>query len=168
MKQYLLPLASLLLVAPAVCNAGALPAMDSSAAFDRLRSLAGAWEVKTEKGPIRLNYEVIAAGSAVVERTVVEKMAMETIYYLDNGRLLLTHYCMLGNQPRMEAKEYNPETGELAFEFLDVTNLANPGAPHMHNAKFQFVDADHVSAEWELFEGGKYKSTEHFDFTRVQ
>ena len=168
MRKYLLPLASLLLVAPAVCNAGSPPAMDSSAAFDRLRNLAGTWEVKTDKEPLRIHYEVISGGSAVVERVVVDKMPMETIYHLDGARLLLTHYCMLGNQPRMEAKDYDPETGELRFEFLDATNLSDPGAPHMHNAKFQFVDADHVTADWEFFEGGKYKSTEHFEFTRVE
>jgi hypothetical protein len=168
MRQHLLPLASLLLVVPAVCNAGAPPAMDSSAAFDRLRSLAGTWETKTDKGLFRVNYEVISGGSAVVERVMVDKVPMETIYHLDGARLLLTHYCMLGNQPRMEAREFDPETGELRFEFLDVTNLSSPAAPHMHNAKFQFVDSDHLNADWELFEGGKYKSTEHFEYTRVQ
>lgn len=168
MRQYLLPLASLLLVAPAVCNAGSPPAIDASAAFDRLRSLAGTWETKTDKGPFRINYEVISGGSAVVEREVVENMPMETIYHLDGARLMLTHYCMLGNQPRMEAREYDPETGEIRFEFLDITNLTNPDALHMHNVKFELVDADHVTADWESFEGGKYKATEHFEFTRVQ
>jgi len=126
------------------------------------------WKIPSFLRPLPINYEVISGRSAVVERVVVDKMPMETIYHLDGARLLLTHYCMLGNQPRMEAKEFDPESGELRFEFLDVTNLPSPGAPHMHNAKFQFIDADHVSADWELFEGGKYKSTEHFEFTRVE
>ena len=44
----------------------------------------------------------------------------------------------------MEAKEFDPETGELRFEFLDITNLSSPGAPHMHDVKFQFVELGNV------------------------
>ena len=69
--------------------------------------------------------------------------AMMTVYYLDGDRLLLTHYCMAGNQPRMQARAFNPETGEVDFEFLDATNLA-PGGGHMHNAKFRVADNDHL------------------------
>src|SRR5690348_4435024 len=117
MRKHLLPLVSLLLVVPAVCGAGSPPAFDAKAAFDRLRGLAGTWEAKTEKETFRITYEVISSGSAVVERTAVGDTSMETIYHLDGSRLLLTHYCMLGNQPRMEAKAFDPVAGELRFEF---------------------------------------------------
>jgi len=167
MSKYLLPLASLLLVAPAVF-AGTEPAIDAKAAFDRLRSLAGQWEAKTDRGVLRVTYEVIAGGSAVVERELPPSMpAMETVYYLDGSRLLLTHYCMLGNQPRMEAKAFNPETGELKFEFLDITNLA-PGGLHMHNGTFRFVDNGHLLGEWQFFENGKPQNPESFQFVRVK
>jgi len=168
MRKYVLPLASLLLVAPAVYGAGTdSPLIDAKAAFDRLRGLAGEWEMKTNKGNIRVTYEVIAAGSAVVEREVVERMAMETIYYLDGSRLLLTHYCMLGNPPRMEARSYDAETGELKFDFLDITNLGSPDAPHMHNVSFHFVDADHLTGDWQFFENGKLKRTDTIELTRM-
>jgi hypothetical protein len=75
---------------------------------------------------------------------------------------------MLGNQPRMQAQAYNPETGELRFEFLDATNLASPEAGHMHNATFHFVDDNHLVAEWQFFENGKLKTTEHFPYVRVR
>jgi hypothetical protein len=167
MRKYLLPLASLLLVVPAVYAGTESAAIDAQAAFDRLRKLAGEWEAKTDQGGIRVTYEVIAGGSAVVERQMPENMpAMLTVYYLDGSRLLLTHYCMLGNQPRMEAKAFNPETGELKFEFLDITNLA-PGAVHMHNGTFRFVDANHLTGEWQFFEAGKLKMTQGAQFTRV-
>ena len=122
----------------------------------------------TDKGKIPITYEVMSAGSALVERVVVEGMPMETIFYLDGPRLLLTHYCLLGNQPRMQARAYNPATGELAFEFLDATNLASPGAAHMHNVTLHFVDADHLVNDWQLFEDGHLKSTEHFQAARVK
>ena len=92
---------------------------------------------------------------------------METIYHPDGSRLLLTHYCMLGNHPRMQARKFDPASGELAFEFLDVTNLASPGADHMYNVKIRIV-ADHLTSEWQMFEGGRLKSTDSFQFTRVR
>ena len=166
-KHFLL--AGLLLAAPAIYGAGSEPApIDAKAAFDRLRSLAGKWQAKTDSGTIEVTYEVIAGGSAVVERETVENMPMETIFHLDGARLLLTHYCMLGNQPRMHARAFDPAKGELKFEFLDVTNLAKPGAQHMHGVTLHFVDADHLASEWQLFEDGKLKSTDHFDITRVR
>jgi hypothetical protein len=168
MRKHLLPLASLLLVVPAICGAGSPPAFDSKAAFDRVRGLAGTWEAKTEKDTFRLTYEVISGGSAMVERIVVGETPMETIYYLDGSRLLLTHYCMLGNQPRMEAKAFDPAAGELRFDFLDITNLVSADAPYMHGVTFHFVDSDHLAADWQLFDGGELKSTESFHFTRVK
>ena len=93
---------------------------------------------------------------------------METIYYLDGSRLLLTHYCMLGNQPRMEARSYNAETGELRFEFLDATNLASPNAAHMHNVTLHFVDGDHVTGDWQFFVDGQLKRTDTIQLTRMR
>jgi hypothetical protein len=169
MMQHLM-LASLLLVAPAVYGAGSEPAViDAKAAFDRLRSLAGDWEAKTDMGKLRVTYEVIAGGSAVVERVMPEGMpAMQTVYHLDGSRVLLTHYCMLGNQPRMEARAFDAATGELQFEFLDVTNLASPEALYMHNVTFHFVDGDHLVSDWQSYEKGAPKSTESFHYTRVK
>lgn len=164
-------LGSLLLVAPAICVAGSEPAgaMDAKAAFERLKTLVGRWEAKTEMGKVTLTYELIANGSALVERDAFENMpAMETVYHLDGNRLLLTHYCMLGNQPRMQARSFDPATGEIRFEFLDITNLASPGAAHMHNVTLRIADADHLTGEWQGFENGALKSTDKAQFTRVK
>ena len=48
---------------------------------------------------------------------------MLTLYHRDGNRLVLTHYCMAGNQPRMQAKPFDAGANELAFEFLDATDL---------------------------------------------
>jgi hypothetical protein len=149
------------------------PAVDARAAFDQLKSLSGEWERKApDGGRSHLTYEVVSAGSAVVEHFVDDAMgadnAMVTVYYVDGGRLLLTHYCMAHNQPRMQAESYNPATGELRFGFLDATGLASPDAGHMHSASFRFVDAKHFTSEWHFMQGGKTTATENFEYTRVR
>lgn len=167
MKRFLI--ATLVLAAGAVHGAGPKSEKTAdAAAFARLKTLAGEWEADTRMGKTYLSYEVIAGGTALVERETAEKMpAMLTVYHMDGGRLLLTHYCMAGNQPRMQAHVYNPESGELEFQFLDATNLS-PGAGHMHNARFRFVDRDHLWSEWEFYENGQRKISEAFQYTRIK
>ena len=140
----------------------------ATAAFGKLKTLAGQWEADTPQGKAHLSYELIAGGTAVEERISSDKMpVMVTVYHLDGGRLLLTHYCMAGNQPRMLAGPFHPDTGELEFQFLDATNLA-AGAGHMHSARMRFVDSNHLVSEWQFDENGKPKFTESARYTRVQ
>jgi len=143
--------------------------VDAQAAFERLKTLAGEWEADSTMGKAHLSYEVIAAGSALVERETMGDMSpMMTIYHLDGKRLILTHYCIVGNQPRMEARRFDPATGELQFDFLDATNLANPRAAHIHNGKIRFVDNNHFTGEWDFYENGERKNTEKAQYTRVR
>jgi len=165
MKAYLL-IAGLLL--GVIANPAAEPKSDAAAAFARLKSLVGEWEGGTDMGKAHLTYELIADGSALVERETMENMpSMLTVYYLDGDRLLLTHYCMKGNQPRMQVHGYDPATGELAFQFLDATNLA-AGGGHMHNATIRLVDDRHFTAQWQFYENGRQKFAETAQYTRVR
>jgi len=142
---------------------------NASAAFDRLKKLAGTWEAKTPDGKAeRVVYEVIANGSAVIERDYHEGGTMETVFHLDGDKLVLEHYCMAGNQPKMRASNYNPETGELQFDFVGVENLSTPAAGYMHHAKFRFVDDNQFAAEWTFYQDGKAKFTESIQNRRVQ
>ena len=147
--------------------------IQASVAFDRLKSLSGEWESKNGEGEkSHTRYEVLSGGSAVVERYVNETMgadkAMETVYYLDGDRLLLTHYCMAHNQPRMQADLFDPSTGDLRFAFLDATGLVSPNSGHMHSVSMHFVDLNHFNADWQFFQDGKLKMTESVQYTRVR
>ena len=171
MTKNLLFTAGLLLIWLAAHAAGPNPQnqVDAKAAYARLGTLAGEWEADTSMGKVHVSYELIAGGSALVERETMEHMPpMETVYHLDGNRLELTHYCALGNQPRLEARAYDAKTGALEFGFLNATNLASPAAAHMHNASFRFVDDKHFMAAWELYENGARKSTETAQYTRVR
>ena len=165
------------LITTLITASAALPAADlksgqttdAAAAFARLKTLVGQWEATTSAGKVHLSYELVSGDTALLERDSSESMPnMVTLYYVDGGRLLLTHYCMVGNQPRMQAKVFNAETGELDFQFVDATNLASPSAGHMHNAKLRLVDNNHLVSEWQFYENGKPKFSESAQYTRIQ
>jgi hypothetical protein len=168
MKRHYLLVASLALAASAIHAGPKTERFNDAAAFDRLKTLVGEWEGDTRMGRAHLSYELIAGGTTLVEKETGESMpAMMTVYHLDGDRLILTHYCMAGNQPRMQARSYDAESGVVEFQFLDATNLP-AGAGHMHNARFRFVNNSHFATEWAFYENGAQKFTEKAEYTRVR
>lgn len=170
MKTSSLLVAILLLTT--ILSAGNVPGNadnNSTAAFARLKALAGEWEANIDGKKAHLTYEVIAGGNSIVEHESTPDMPeMLTVYYLDGNRILLTHYCAAGNQPRMEAKSFDSQTGELRFQFLDATNLTSTNAGHMHNVTLHLLDNNHFSSEWQFFENGQAKFTERAQYTRTR
>lgn len=152
-----------------VGHAAPEPAVDAASAFARLKRLVGEWKEDAATGGARLSYELVAGDTALLEReTGADRPAMLTLYHRDGGRLLLTHYCMAGNQPRMQARSFDARTGELKFEFVDATNLASPTAGHMHSVAIRFVDENHIDTEWQFFENGNATMTQRARYSRVR
>jgi hypothetical protein len=152
--------------------AAASDAPDGAAAFERLKGLVGVWEVAEPAGKkVTVRYELTASGSALYERYADASMGkgneMVTIYHLDSGRLLLTHYCMAGNQPRMLLKRFDPATGELDFDFLDATGLKDENEGHMRRARFRVADPNRYESRWEFVENGRTTFDEKQELTRV-
>ncbi|MFZ0820217.1 MAG: MBL fold metallo-hydrolase [Candidatus Acidiferrales bacterium] len=157
----------------ATAQSPGLSSEDSAAAFERIKSLAGEWEGKSDRaGNVSLTITVVARGSAVVERYLDHDPPpgdeMVTVYYLDGKRLMLTHYCVTKTQPRMLATRFDPATGQIEFAFLDSTNLASPGAGHMHNIRLRVVDRAHLVSGSDFFRDGKQEFFESTPFTRVK
>src|SRR5258708_30008613 len=130
-----------------------------SPALDRFAQLAGEWVGKGTHGDAeheaRVVYKVTSGGSAVVETLDPGgEHEMITVIHADGDSLLLTHYCMLGNQPQMKAK---PKAGEskVAFEFVKATNLKSDKDMYMRNVTFTFVDKDTLKTEWTHYNDGK-------------
>jgi hypothetical protein len=122
--------------------------------FDKMKSLAGSWKGKTSDGrPVEIFYRVTSGGSALMSEIKSED-DMVTMFHLDGDRLLLTHYCGAGNQPRMKA-EASPDGKSVAFDFLDATNLTSPEVGHMHRAVFTIADANHHTEEWFFMKDGR-------------
>lgn len=139
----------------------------AASGFERLKALAGEWRAKDAEGqPVNVSYTVVSGGSALVETLAPAKEpSMVTVYHLDGDRLMMTHYCGSGNQPRMLAEVPAGEIQDLTFIFLDATNLAKPSDGHMESLAFTFPDADHVTQVWTWSEAGK-KTKTTFDLER--
>jgi hypothetical protein len=142
----------------------------AQAAFEQLKQLAGEWRGATRESDktteVRAVYRVTASGSALIETLFPgSPHEMVTVYHLDGDKLVLTHYCAAGNQPRMTlSRKSTPQ--ELEFAFSGATNLKSAKAGHMHDLRLRFESANQISAEWDYFENGKKKETTRFTLNR--
>ena len=128
---------------------------DAQKALDKLKLLVGTWQGRTVKGdPVEDTYRLTAGGTAVMGEDKMGSEDMLSLFYVDGDRLLMTHFCPSGNQPRMQAT-ISPDLKSISFDFLDATNLPSPQTGHMHHALYMFTDADHYSQEWTWMQDGK-------------
>ena len=124
----------------------------SQQSFDSIKALSGNWEAKGEMNePVQVSFKTTAGGSAVMSE-IISKMHgksddMITMFNLDGDRLLMTHYCEAGNQPRMKASA-SSDGKTLTFDFVDGTNISSAQPGHMQRVIFTFVDANHHTEEW--------------------
>lgn len=125
-------------------------------AFDKLKTLAGTWQGTGSDGKMRtVSYEIVAGGTTLVETLKPEsEPSMVSLYHRDGGKLMLTHYCSAGNQPRMRAEIPGGDLTALNFVFVDATNLAQPSAGHIHGLTLTFEDTDHLAQTWTWRENG--------------
>ncbi|TKB59672.1 MAG: hypothetical protein E8D49_07525 [Nitrospira sp.] len=137
--------------------------------FGPLASLIGEWQGKDPEGkPMTASYQWTGSGTTLVETmTKAQKPMMMTMYHADKNGLMLTHYCKLGNQPRMRADRPGGDAKTLTFNFIDITNLAQPTDAHMHKVSFTFQDQDHFTQEWMLSKDGK-ELPHRFEYTRAK
>jgi hypothetical protein len=156
------------------CCTGRKPSVEPKhveSAFERFKGLVGDWDIaspkfEAHKGKIQARYRLTAGGSALVETVFPgEAMEMVTVYHRDGDQLMLTHFCHVGNQPRMRTRNVD-DNGELVFDFAGGSNLDPATDTHMHSMRIRFVDADHVQTEWELYQDGKAAEKYKFDLVR--
>ena len=173
MKLYKLWIAGLCVAAGLAVTARSRATRDeksgAAACFAQIKTLAGDWLGKEEGGDkeqLILRYRVTAGGTAVEETEFPgSEHEMITIYHLDGDNLLLTHYCHLGNQPRMKATTASMAS-KIVFECAGGTGMKSHNDTHMHAAKLSFPDKDHILSEWTLCEGGKPGFVAKFSATR--
>lgn len=114
--------------ARAASAATAPPTLDAttrSRAWSELTAkLAGSWEAPVKSGYVRVTYQPISNGTALLERFfTVSGKETASVYHPAGDRVLVTHYCAQGNQPRLQLTQFSGN--QLTFDFLDATDLDN-------------------------------------------
>jgi hypothetical protein len=139
---------------------------DAQRAFATVKSLPGTWEGKAHDGQtFQVTFKMTGGGSAVLSEIHVPKEDMVSMIHLDGpDRLLLTHYCAVGNQPRMQAS-VSSDGKVITFNYVDATNLATPDSGHMQKMILTVLDENHHTEEWVFVDHGK-EHTEVFDLRR--
>lgn len=134
--------------------------------LDVVKSLAGQWKGKTASGnDVNVTYSLASGGTMVLENLDMGKEQMTTTYYQDGKSVMLTHYCMANNQPRMKA-EIPADAKKVVFGYVDATNLSSPDAGRMKQLVLTLQDQDHITQEWTWDEKGSQK-VEKFELARV-
>lgn len=161
----------------------ALAQSDGAKAFDTLKTLAGSWEGPATVNPpqaemapgtsMHITMRVTSRGNALVHE-MKEVGATDdpskydhpvTMFYLDNDRLILTHYCDAGNRPRMAAKA-SADGKSVEFAFLDLSGGTEYG--HMDHALFTIIDANHHTEDWTYIMPGDKPVHAHMDLQRAK
>lgn len=127
--------------------------------LERLKKLAGEWLAADADGKptsqVVSAFKVTAAGSAVQETIFPgTDHEMVTLYHLDGPDLVLTHYCALGNQPRLKADPKAP-ADQLRFQFAGGSNLNADKDMHMHEGPITFIDEDYIEWSWLAYKDGR-------------
>jgi hypothetical protein len=137
---------------------------DAQKAFTAIKTLPGTWQGTTSNGPVEVTYKTVSDGSAVMSEILGHDDMVSLIHLDGPDKLLLTHYCAVGNQPRMQAS-VSPDGKMITFNFLDATNLSTPDAGHMQKMILTIVDDNHHTEEWVFGDHGK-EHKELFDLHR--
>ena len=161
MNVFRIAIASLLM-SFAAC---AVAQSDAHADFEKLKALQGTWTGKNSQGDtLQVIFRTTSAGSAVLSE-IEGKEDMITMFHMDGNRLMMTHYCGAGNQPRMVAKA-SPDGKTFVFDFLDGTNLVPPTMGRMQHMVLTVIDENHHTEDWTFVRDDGKKSSEHFDLQR--
>jgi hypothetical protein len=128
------------------CDIPALPAiaptMSHFAHFESLASLTGQWSGMAPDGQtLRVTYSLHANNSVLLEHWQLRSTDALTIYHLDDGQMMATHYCPLCNQPRLNLMEV--QGTKFCFACVSVTNLKSAAAEHQHAFEIMLVDQTH-------------------------
>ena len=151
--------------------------------FTEMKTLAGTWQgpVKVdppqpemENGkPMEISLRVTSRGNALVHEMKEAGSTDDptkydhpvTMFYLDDDRLILTHYCDAGNRPRMVARK-SPDGNRVEFDFIDVAGSTKYG--HMQHAVFNIIDANHHTEDWTFLLPGNKPILAHMDLRRAR
>lgn len=142
-----------------------------SQAFERMKELVGVWEgtssMDKKEQKVRVEYRLTAGGSAIIETLFSNTPEeMVSVYNDHTGELMMTHYCLLRNQPQMKLIRSDKEN--LDFTLKKGSRIDVSKEPHMHSLTISFLKKNHIVQRWTLYENGEKKGTTELDLFRVR
>jgi hypothetical protein len=163
---------------PATSQAATQPSTQASppaAAFERLKAMAGIWEL--EHGPVVTSEGMtefksvlrVTSGGKTVVQTDFPGAPREnvTVFHADGpDALMATHYCPLGSQPRMRCTRFD-SPDRISFIFYDGTNVDPAHDRHCHNLMVTFMDEDHFQEDWTFYVNGQQDHIKTFNWKRI-
>jgi len=141
------------------CAADATAGVAPASPLAGVQALAGSWYALDERGEpgesVAAEYRVTAGGKAVLETLFPgQEHEMITLYYEQDGALMLTHYCVLGNHPRMKAR-IDAGKGETVYSCVGGENFASCSeSDHMHEGRVTLEGPDRMRTRWTQLSGG--------------
>ena len=142
--------------------------------FEKLKALVGTWEGKAihgvKKGEAEMKstvvYELTSGGTALIEK-LMPGTPHEMVSMYSSARagkdVTMTHYCSLGNQPKMKLKKAND--GVYVFEMQGNEGISSPKEMHMHALTIT-LKGDKLKQEWVNFADGKEADLAVFEYTK--
>ncbi len=171
-RLFVLLLGLALCLAPAAAaNDETGPVYDAQSAFEALKSFEGEWKSTPVGGDTSrastVLYETTANGSSVIKTYGPgTQYEMFSVYHMDGDDLVMTHYCALGNQPKMKFRATG-KPGEIYFDFDGGTNFDPAVDAHAHEGSTQVTGADTQSSMSIGHREGKPQPARHSNLVRV-
>jgi hypothetical protein len=141
-----------------------------SSEFNKMKSLVGTWQGEMKRGDknmvIKINYKVSSGGSSIVETSFPgTPMEMVSVYTDVKGKVNMTHYCALQNQPTLKLQSSTKDT--LDFNYIKGTNLDAKKDAYMQHLTLKFKDKNTIEQHWTQYKGGKSAGINKIVLTRV-
>ena len=147
-----------------------LPPYKGSAPFEALKGLAGQWsgthQMGGEKTEAKVLYQVTSNGSVLMETLFPgAPHEMVSIYHDEGDKVVMTHYCAFGNQPKMEL--ISSGEGEYNFDFSSDNSLDPATAGHMHALRISMDKEDHLTQNWVMYQEGKESTRTVLELSKI-
>lgn len=141
-----------------------------TAEFERLKGLNGIWkgtsQMEGKEEEAIVEYDVTSNGSTVVEKLFPgTPHEMVTVYYDRKGKLSMTHYCGLGNQPQMNLVSSNEN--EMKFNFSKTSDIDPAKEAHMHSLILTFDGNNRLNHAWQYYQNGAEAGITNITLTRT-
>lgn len=135
---------------------------NADSAFESFKGLKGKWAIESggKPIPVEMTYEDGSKNSIVTEQFGKEL----SVLYRDGNDLLMTHFCNIGNQPRLKLVTSSLPS-EIEFETFDITNLKDKASPHVQKIIYRIVDANNFNLEI-VWKKGSAIESEKYSLTR--